>query len=298
MQKISGLGRGLSSLIPIRKDKNPEASEGSFAFDTKTKSADQPSGDQVAELPVDKISPNPYQPRANFADAEMRELIDSIKEHGLIQPIIVIPKGDGWQIIAGERRFRAVKALGQKRIAAMIRDFDDQKKLEISLIENLQRENLNALETAMAYQRLIDEFNLSYDEVAAKVGKSKSAVVNTLRLLNAADEVKEAIRSGQISEGHARTLVALPLEDQLALLRQFIAERMSVRAAEKASREVVVKKHIRNIHIDPELLALTEKLEQALGTKVDIKRSGRAGQIMIKFYSDEELNGLMQKIIG
>lgn len=292
MQKTSGLGRGLGSLIPNKKlakeiIANSTDSEVAEILDTREK---------ISQLPVSKIAPNPHQPRTQFGEEESAELVESIKEHGIIQPLIVTKTASGWQLIAGERRLRCAKIAGFSTVPAIVREMSEQKKMEIALIENLQRKDLNSLETALAYQKLIDEFNLTQDQLGKRVGKSRPAVANTLRLLTVADEVKRAIIDGKISEGHARVLAGLPEEDQLATLKKIIAGSLSVRETEKAGKEIVVKKHLRKVAFDPETKAKEEKLQSALGTKVEIKKFGGAGQIIIKFFSEEELKGIVDKI--
>ncbi|NCN07075.1 ParB/RepB/Spo0J family partition protein [Candidatus Falkowbacteria bacterium] len=291
MQKTSGLGRGLGSLIPSKKPVKEllgSDSEVADILDTREK---------ISQLPVGQITPNPHQPRTTFNEDELQELVDSIKEHGVIQPIIVTKLGNGWQLIAGERRLRSSKLAGLNTIPAIIREMDEQKKMEIALIENLQRKNLNSLETAFAYQKLIDEFNLTQDQLSKRVGKSRSAVANTLRILTVIDEVKEAIRDGKISEGHARVLAGLPAIDQLSTLQKILSDSLSVRDTEKAGKKVVVEKHIRKVAFDPEVKAKEELLQSALGTKVEIKKTGSTGQINIKFFSEEELKTLIDKLV-
>lgn len=292
----SGLGRGLGSLIPNKKPSDvmssslavPESSPLHDVLDTD---------ERIVQLPVGQIIPSPHQPRQVFAEEALNELADSLKEHGLIQPIVVSKKStDVYELIAGERRLKAAKLAGFKTIAAIVRDFDEQKKMELALIENLQREDLNALEVAMAYKKLEDEFNLSRQELAKKVGKSFSAVNNFIRLLTLRDEVKLAIMEGKLSEGHARTLAGLPIEDQLEGMRRIIEGKLSVREAEKASKEVVVKKHLRNVKFDPEIKEMENEVAAALGTKVEIRRHGGSGQITIKFFSNEELHEILRKI--
>ncbi|MFA5029709.1 MAG: ParB/RepB/Spo0J family partition protein [Patescibacteria group bacterium] len=293
MQKPSGLGRGLSSLIPSKKNKISDEAAGYQGV-----AAVLEETEKVLALPVVKISPNPHQPRDSFNEESLEELSQSIKEHGIIQPLIVTKIGeDHWQLIAGERRWRAAKKLGLETVPAIVRDLSEQKRLELALIENLQREDLNALEVAKAYQKLIDQFNLSQHQLARRVGKSRPAVSNTLRILGARTEVKEAIISGKITAGHARALVALPSEDQMGILDQILNNKWNVRESEKATKEVVIKKHLRRVSFDPELKAQEEALEQYLGTKVEIKKHGGQGQIIVRFFSEEELSDILGKII-
>lgn len=287
---MAGLGRGLGSLIPNKKIP--------IALDDDSPIIEAVGkGEAVVEIDVLKIEPNPYQPRIDFSDEGLDELKESIREHGIIQPLILSKAGpDLWQLIAGERRWRCAKALGLKTVPAIMRDMDDQKKMEIALIENLQRQNLNALEVAIAYQKLLDEFNMGLEQLAQKVGKNKTTISNTLRILTAREEVHQAIREGRITEGHAKVLAGLPEDEQLRVLEEIISGKLSVRDTEKAGREVVKSKNIRNLRKDPELSAKEEQLEKALNTKVEIKRNGDYGQIIIRFFSDEELASLCERL--
>jgi ParB family chromosome partitioning protein len=252
--------------------------------------------EKITQLPVDKITPNPHQPRTSFDKSDLHDLVESIKEHGVIQPIIVTKSGGGWQLIAGERRLRSCKLAGLDKIPSIVRQMSEQKKMEIALIENLQRKDLNPLETALAYRKLIDEFNLTQDALAKRVGKSRPSVTNTLRMLSVIDEVKQAIAGGKISEGHARVLAGLPAEDQLITLNRIIDSSLNVRETEKVGKAVVVRKSIRKVYHDPEIAAKEEALQSALSTKVEIRKNGPSGQIVIKFFSLEELNDIIDKI--
>ena len=287
----SGLGRGLGSLIPTGKRSDP----GIGLVDPVIKEVIE-SHEKINQLPVEKILPNPHQPRQSFDVASLSDLSESIKEHGIIQPLIVSKRGDGYELIAGERRLRAAKMAGIKTVPAIIREISEQKKMELALIENLQREDLNPLEVALAYKKLEDEFNLTRAELAKKVGKSQSAVANNLRLLNLRDEVKEAIVDGRISETHARTLAGLPEDEQLTGLNRIIENKLSVHEAEKAAKDVVVKRHLRKVSFDPEVRQMEEDVAASLGTKVEIKRHGGAGQIIVKFFSNEELRKIVNKL--
>lgn len=291
MSQPSGLGRGLSSLIPSKK------SAANFVTDTKLQEVMETS-DRISELPVEKIFPNPHQPRQSFDEGALVELGQSLKEYGILQPLIVTKSGfDAYELVAGERRLKAAKLIGLKTVPAVIREMNEQKKLELALIENLQREDLNPMEIALAYQKLRDEFNLNTNELAKKVGRSASLVQNYLRLLNLTDEVKSAIVAGKLTEGHARTLVDLPKEDQLEGMNKIIEGKFSVREAEKAKREVVAKKNIRPNRFDPEAKDWEDELAALLSTKVDIHRKGGVGAITIKFFSNGELKEIMKKIL-
>ena len=289
MEKKSGLGRGLGSLIPNKKLAKEFVSDNRVAEILD-------SNEAIVQLPVDRITPNPHQPRTQFGEEDLQELVESIKEHGIIQPLIVTKDNNDWQLIAGERRLRSAKLAGFDSVPAIVREMSEQKKMEIALIENLQRKDLNPLETALAYQKLIDEFNLTQEQLAKRVGKSRSAVTNTIRILTVTDNVKKAILDGSISEGHARVLAGLPESDQLEILDRIVLEDMSVRDTERESKAVVVKKNIRKVFFDPDVKAKEDAIQSALGTKVEIKKSGSSGQIIIKFFSEEEFNDIVKKI--
>ncbi|MFA6228202.1 MAG: ParB/RepB/Spo0J family partition protein [Patescibacteria group bacterium] len=287
----SGLGRGLGSLIPAGK----KIDNNIGLIDPTIKEVIE-SHERINQLLVEKILPNPHQPRQSFDVDALNDLAESIREHGIIQPLIVTKKGDDYELIAGERRLKAAKLAGLKTVPSIIREVSEQKKMELALIENLQREDLNSLEVAMAYKKLEDEFNLSRVELAKKVGKSTSAVANSLRLLNLIPEVKEAIVDGRLSEGHARTLAGLPQDEQFDGLQRILENKMSVREAERAAKVIVVKRNLRKISFDPEAKQMEEDVASALGTKVEIRRHGGVGQITIKFFSNEELRSLVNKI--
>ncbi len=303
--KPSGLGRGLGSLIPAKKTFGSSSPLSSVTYEDEGYSpfaslevSKIVGQENVLPIPVDKITPNPHQPRKNFDQEELNELIESIREHGIIQPLIVSKIGDSWQLIAGERRWRSAKALDLKTVPAIVRDMTEQKRMEIALIENLQRKDLNPLETAVAYQKLLDEFNLTQDQLAIRVGKSRPGIANTLRLLNIINEAKEALINGTITEGHAKVLAGLPQAEQMAVLEQILAGKLNVREAERITKDVIVDKKIRKVNVDLEVRDKEEKLQQFLGTKVEIKKSGGTGHIAIKFFSDEELQEIYKKIIS
>lgn len=297
MTKTSGLGRGLSSLIPTKKSISADGDNNST---TPVPSAVAPlldTDERIEQLSVDAIVANPHQPRTAFDSAELDDLAASIKEHGIILPLIATKVGDGqWQLIAGERRLRAAKLAGLKTVPVIVRDLNEQKQMELALIENLQRADLNPLEVARVYQKLIDEFNLTQDQLGKRVGKSRPAVTNTLRLLGVHQTVRTAIENGEISGGHARVLAGLPEEDQLTMLKKIKELGMTVRDTEQAGRQVVVEKHIRKLSVDPEMREREAILQAALGTKVEIKKSGTGGQIIIKFFSLDELEGIISHI--
>jgi len=278
-----GLGRGLGALIP----------QGSVLT----------SGRTVINLDLHKIVPNNWQPRTVFAKDKLHELTESIKEQGVIEPILVRQKGSHYELVAGERRWRAAKAAGLSVIPAIIKDFSDEKSLELALIENLQREDLNPLDEAEGYARLIKDFNLTQDQVAKKVSKNRSTVANMLRLLALPDQIKESIRQEKISVGHARALLAVtnPTE-QLALWHKILAERLNVRDVEvltgttssKPPRKERKQAHPHNV----ELNHLVEQLTTHLGTKVKIFGSSERGKIEINYYSKEDLERLFDTLLN
>ncbi|MFH1173399.1 MAG: ParB/RepB/Spo0J family partition protein [bacterium] len=289
------LGRGLDSLIPPKKIRE------SMATIEQSSVVISDVQGRTREMDVNKIVANPNQPRQQFDHQHLEELIDSIREHGIIQPLVVATSGDHYELIAGERRLRAAKFLELKTVPVIIREAGEQEKLEISLIENIQRENLNPIEEAVAYQRLIDEFNLSRGEVAKKVGKSQSFVNNQIRLLNLSKEVKQALIDGVITAGHGKIIAGMPNEkEQLRFYRQVLKNELSVRATEQAAQRVPIKAQNRKPKNgqDPDLLEKERELESALGTKVKIvKETKERGKIMIDFYSLEELQAIIEKII-
>lgn len=278
-----GLGRGLSSLIPSRKVIQAISPN------------EVPSGAKLVDVPVKNIRPNPKQPREDFGYQDLEDLINSIKEHGIIQPLIVTRvDGENYELIAGERRYRAAKFLNLRTVPAIVRTARDQEKLELALIENIQRKNLNPIEEGRAYQRLMDEFNLTQEEVAVRVGKSRPVIANTLRLLNLPEEILQALRSGKIKESHGRTLLSLPdKKSQLKYFSRILKNEMTVRDTENAVRKI---KGVRQKNVDPALAAKEELLRGVFGTKVEIKKRGSKGQIVIYFYSDEEYGDIIRKI--
>ena len=280
--RTGGLGRGLASLIP--------SSTASLAAPT--------------EIPLRRISSGRYQPRRQFADDGLRELADSIVEHGVLQPILVTETLDGYQLIAGERRLRAARLAGLERIPAIVRQLADHEQLEIALVENIQRADLNPMEEADAYRQLIDEFGLSQEEVARRVGRARSSVANTLRLLDLPEEVRDAVRAGEVSEGHGRAIgsVEQPAA-QAALLGAVRSRGLSVRQTEELARRLRDRpdggpnRRAAARVPDPELERLESELRTALGTKVSLTRSRTGGRIVIEFYDDEDLGRLYERLV-
>lgn len=281
----SSLGRGLSSLIPPR---NAEASEDMA----------QSATIGVHEIPIGDIQPNPHQPRVHFDRASLDDLVSSIKVHGIIQPLVVIRSRVGYQLIAGERRLRAAKIVGLKKVPAVIRSATEQEKLELAIVENVQRQSLNPIERARGYQRLIDEFTLTQEEVGKKVGQSRVAVTNALRLLTLPNDMQEALIEGKLTEGHAKALLAVesPVERE-RLFKEIVKGGVSVRVAESQAWKVSVKQHSRRSK-DPNIREKEDALQLALGTKVEVKKRGQHGTIVIHFYSAEEFQSVIKNITG
>jgi len=272
-----GLGRGLGALIP-----------GAANLAVKSEVESESSA------PLDSISPNPYQPRASFDEEALAELTASIREKGLLQPVVVRHAGDGrYELIAGERRFRAAQRAGLTRLPILVRDANDSEALELALIENLQRENLNPIEEARAFQRLADEFGLAQEDIAQRVAKSRSAVTNSLRLLQLPPDVLAKVESGALSAGHARTLLGLDsTHEQMAAARDVVARRLSVRDTEK-----LVRDRARPADDDAERRAVESNLARALGTRVHLRHNqDGSGRIVIEYYSLDELDGLIERL--
>lgn len=281
----STLGRGLNSLIPSRTG----------AAATRPFAAVQ--GEQILEIEVGRIQPNPHQPRQHFDREALEELVSSIRVHGIIQPLVVLEARGEYQLIAGERRLRAARLLGLKKVPVIIRTVTNQQKLELAIVENVQRQNLNPMEKAHAYQQLIDEFNLTQEEVARKVSQSRSAVTNILRLLQLPQEMQEAISEGKITEGHAKVLLSVSsAEERERIFKEILKGNLSVRVTESQANKVNVKKHQRLLRKDANLREKEEQLQEALGTKVEIKKNGQQGAILVHFYSPEELLEIIRKI--
>ncbi|MBN1325697.1 ParB/RepB/Spo0J family partition protein [Candidatus Falkowbacteria bacterium] len=283
------LGRGLNALLPSKPIKAKFSNEEINKIDEKNR---------ILDIEVEKIQLNPHQPRKRFDRTELEDLINSIKVHGIIQPLIVTRLDDDkFQLIAGERRLKAAQFLNLPTVPAIVRQAKELEKLELALIENLQRKNLNALEEALSYKRLMDEFNLTQDEVSRKIGKKRSTVANTLRLLALPENAQKAILDEKISEGHARAIAALDNETkQLELLKKIMQNQMTVREAEDQVKRVKVKSHTRTLAIDPLTMERESNLRNALGHKVTIKKKGKGGEIIIQFHSQEDFNEIYRKL--
>ena len=284
MSGKKGLGRGFDSLIP----------DGLFddSFDPTAKQDERVS--QQAELLLKDVHPDPAQPRSYFDEDALAELTESVREHGVIQPIIVIRKGDGYQIVAGERRFRAATAAGLQKIPAIIRTLTDQNKLELSLIENLQRRDLNVIETATAYAKLREQFNMSNEEIGQRVHKSPSAVNNTMRLLKLPKEVRALVAEGKLTEGQVRPLIAWDEAFILEIIPRIIAEEWSARKVEQYTVNAKKDRPVANARpINPAYEAHVQSIRQRLNTDVAIRMNAKgAGKILINFKNEAELQRL------
>jgi ParB family chromosome partitioning protein len=270
------LGKGLSALL-----KDREAT----------------TENELCELDIDLLEPNRFQPRQIFSEAKLEELAQSIKTHGLVQPLVARQNGDRYQIIAGERRWRAARLLGLLKVPVIVKQVADEELLETSLIENIQRENLNPIEEAMAYQRLAHEFSLTQDQVAQRAGKERSTVTNFLRLLKLPKEIQQLVLDDRLSMGHARALLSLEnADEQRVLAERTLRHGWSVRQVERTislQKDGDAKKQTKT-RIDPNVKAAIEKLERALGTRVRIIAKGKGGRIEIEYYSPEELQRLYE----
>ena len=280
-ERPGALGRGLAALIPQR-------SAGPAA---------------ATEIPLNRIAPNPRQPRQRMDDAALATLAASIGEHGVIQPILVTETPDGYQLVAGERRVRAARMAGLERIPAVIRSLADREQLELALVENLQREDLDPLESARGYEQLIDEFGFTQERLAERVGRARSTITNTLRLLELHPAVQAAVADSVVTEGHGRAIGGLPLDQQPKVLALVVDDDLSVRQAEELVRRLREPRAARSTAasarpVDPDLERVEEDLRRALGTKVRLAKSRKGGRIVIEYYSDEEFGRLYDRLVG
>ncbi len=276
-----GLGRGLAALIPQRGS----------------------SANGSIDIPLARIRENPRQPRRNLDDDALSGLAESIRQHGVIQPVLVTETLDGYQLVAGERRVRAARLVGLERIPAIVRQLADRQQLELALVENLQREDLDPIEAARAYRQLLDEFGFTQEDLSARVGRARSTVANTLRLLDLNPAVQDALAAAVISEGHARAIGGLPPEAQGRIAAAVIADDLSVRQTEELVRRIREPRPDRleaaeTRAADPDVERLEEDLRRSLGTKVRLSRTRRGGRITIEYYGDDELARLYQRLVG
>lgn len=289
----SRLGRGLDSLIPTDIDE--------FAAPSMPKEL-VVEGSRVEQINPDNIKPNPHQPRLTFNDDAIAEMASSIEQHGIVQPLVVVKDGSGYQLIAGERRLRAAKRIGLNTVPAIVRSFSQQEQLEVALIENIQRSELSPMELASAYAKLADQFNLSKEQIGQRVGKAESTVSNIIRLLNLPHEAKQALNDGKISEGHARSVLSVTdPANQLILLNLIIKKNLTVRQAEELARgfkedgEVASRKIVEKQTYSKQL---STDLSKYFHTKVNIQKTAKGGRLVIEFTSEDELNRLYKQIVG
>lgn len=296
--KSKGLGRGLDTLIPEKKSmKSSQKSETS-----KSAEKQEPQNGELM-MKINMVEPNRDQPRKNFEEDALLELADSIKQMGVLQPLLVRKRNDYYEIIAGERRWRAAKIAGLKEVPVIIKDYTEQEIVEIGLIENIQRENLNPIEEAMAYKKLLEEFHLKQDEVAERVSKSRTAVTNSMRLLKLNEKVQQMIIDDMITTGHARALLAIDdQEQQYILANKIFDEKLSVRETEKLIKDIKnpkkpkIKKPVENAFLYDDL---ANKMKEVMGTKVNISTKGNGkGKIEIEYYSDKELERMFDMIMS
>lgn len=285
-----GLGKGLASLIP-------ETPVATATMSMEKAAVKKEVGTGVTLLMIDEIEPNPDQPRKIFAEAPLAELADSIKTYGLIQPLVVSAgKGGRYRLLAGERRLRACRLAGVREVPVVVRKASEQEELEVSIIENVQRQDLTPLEEAKAYQRLSQEFGLKQSEIAARVGKSREVVANKMRLLNLPKEAQEALEKGIISESHARTILSIEGDKAKAkVLAEVLKDKLTVREVERVSQK---KPAGWQASKSVEYVEMEEKLRDFLGTKVEVKPRKKGGRIEIDFYSEEELYSVVESLVG
>ena len=279
-ERHSGLGKGLGALIPQTS----------------------PAGAAPVEIPISRIRGNPYQPRLRVEQDALNQLAESIKIHGVLQPVLVTEVLDGYQLVAGERRVRAAQLAGLNHVPAVVRQLAARDQLAVALVENIQRADLNAMEEAHAYRQLADEFSLTQDDIATRVGRARSTVANTLRLLELDPTVQEAISAGDISEGHARAMAGSPKPQQRQLVASIASRGLSVRQTEELVRRLRDKpattSKAKAPAADGEMERLEEDLRRALGTKVSLARSRKGGRIVIEYYSEEEFARLFDRLTG
>ncbi len=276
MMNKRGLGKGLGALIPESAETDK---------------------DSVIEIRITDIEANEGQPRKTFDDNALADLSESIKEHGVVQPIIVRKDGNNYRIVAGERRWRASRIAGKRTIPAIVKECTDLEAMELALIENLQREDLNAIEEAVAYKSLIEEYNMTQEDISRKIGKSRPAIANSLRLLQLPQEIRDMIAGGKISQGHARALLGITEKNrQMEMAEKIIAQQLNVRQVEKLAQEAKPKKKSEPNPVDYkiEIKQLEERLKTALGTKVKIHHKTNRGKIEIEYYSNDEFDRILE----
>ncbi len=285
---MSTLGKGLGALIPNKKDQSNAA-----ALAAEQMVAD---GQRIQQVPITLIKANPWQPRSYFDRDKLEELAESIKQHGILQPLVVTREGQGFQLIAGERRLKAAEILGLTEVPVIVRSVSNRDKLELSIIENIQRHDLNPLEEAGSYKRLMDEFGLSLEAIASQVGKNISTISNTLRLLTLPPVIKEALAAGRITASHAKLILSYPIKsEQIKVFKKILKSNLTVQALYDLTKKDNPKNKAAKLP-DPVLASWQEKLSKSLGSQTTITKRGERGQIKIDFYSYEELKNILDKL--
>ncbi len=284
------LGKGLGSLIPNKKETNNKLSDVGILNDGNL------STNKIYSVDINKIKANPWQPRTHFDREKLDDLAKSIKQHGILQPLVVSQNGNEYQLIAGERRLKAAKLLEMERVPVIVKDVSDRDKLELSIIENIQRDDLDPLETANSYKRLMEEFSLNQEQIAKELGKSISTIANTLRLLKLPKEIKDALQEEKISFSHAKIILGYPTKtEQLTIFKKIIKQGLTIEKLNEISKSLK-KKNKKNESQDPVLASWEEKLNKSLGTKTHIHKRGEKGYIKIDFFSHEDLKNILDKL--
>lgn len=296
--RSSGLGKGLAALIPRRRGDGRAADPAAPPPDSAAVENTTAHEHRVWQIPSDRIDRNPEQPRAEFSEAELQDLAQSIRAHGILQPLVVTRSGDRFTLVAGERRLRAAKRAGLSEVPCLVHDTTTrQERLELSLIENVQRSDLHPLEQAIAYKRLHEEFGLSHEAIARAVGKERPSVSNIIRLLDLPPEMQEALRIGELNFSAARGLLAAKdPETQRMMFEKIRRGELSMRGLERATRRQRAKPHPRQTQQHPQLKLYEDELGRALGTRVRIKDHGHGGSIEVEYYSEEELSGIVDRL--
>lgn len=312
-QSQSPLGRGLGSLIPKKSSSGaapvpaarPVEIPAPHPVATPTAASLPPSPVQpprvrssqgLFDIPIALIDPNPNQPRHQIQGEGLEDLIESIRQHGILQPLIVMPAGQRYQLIAGERRFRAAEQLGLPTVPAIMRESRELEQLQLAIVENVQRQDLNPVEEALAYQQLMEEFGMTQEQIAKKVGKRRTTIANAIRILTLPRDMQQALREGKLSGSHAKILLtAVTPTERERLFRQIIDQNLPVRAAAQLGQNTTVRRHVRR-SVDPLTQAVEDELRTKYGTKVKISRRGQRGSVAIEFYSDEEFDQLIHRL--
>lgn len=285
-----GLGRGLDALITRKNSTPPSGGSASIAHQSS-------DSDVVVEVPIHHIIVNDYQPRLDFDDEQLTELADSIREYGIIQPLVVARHDGGYRLIAGERRLRAAKRVGLTVVPVVMRDANEHERLAIALIENVQRVDLNPIELAFGYKRLRDEFSLTQEEIAKRVGKSRPGVANILRMLNLNQTIQDALRKGMITEGVGKIIMSLETEQQqMDLFNKSLEQKWTAGEATDYAKSITTKQLVRKSSKDPRVLALEERIRGVYGTRVAIQKKNERGSITIDFFSEDQLHDIVDKM--